>query len=123
MDLQMKNPASAATEQGSDQNNQQANNTTSNHEGQHLRPGTKRAAILQTLLEIGERGLNCFEAANRHHDYVLRSTISDLGRYGLRFDRQMEQVPNSFGKHTDCMRYWISPASIEAAKTLLGIAA
>lgn len=119
---QMKSPATVAAGQGSNQNNNQpANDTTSNHEGQHLRPGTKRAAILQTLLELGELGMNCFEAANRHHDYVLRSTISDLGRYGLRFDRQMEQVPNSFGKHTDCMRYWISPTSIKVAKDLLGI--
>ena len=120
MDLQMKNPATGATGQGFGNDIQQANSTISIHEGQCLLPGTKRAKILQTLIEIGERGMNCFEAANRHNDYVLRSTISDLGRYGLRFDRQMERVPNAFGKHTDCMRYRLSPASVGAAKALLG---
>lgn len=67
MDLQMKNPASAATEQGFGNNNQPSNNTTPITEGQHLRHGTKRAAILRTFIVLGERGMNCFEAANRHH--------------------------------------------------------
>lgn len=121
MNLKTKNPASGATGRGLGNSNQQSNSTISNHEGQHLRPGTKRAAILKTLLEIGDRGMSCFEAANRHNDYVLRSTISDLGKYGIRFDRKPERVPNAFGKLTDCVRYWISPASVEAAKALLGV--
>lgn len=121
MDLQTKNPASAATEQGPDQNIQPGNNITLSREGQHLRPGTKRAAMLLKFLEIKRQGMNCFESANLHHDYVLRSTISSLERYGIRFDRTMEQVPNAFGKQTECMRYWIAPASIEAANELLGL--
>lgn len=120
MDLQMKNPASAATEQGSDQNNQPGNSITTRPEAQQLRTGTKRAAILNTFIEIGERGMNCFEAANRHHDYVLRSTISDLGKYGIRFDRKTDKVPNAFGKLTNCVRYWLSPNSVDAARSLLG---
>lgn len=86
-----------------------------------LNPNTKRAAIIKQFLQLGERGMNCFEAANRHHDYVLRSTVSDIQReYGVMFFRKMEQVPNAFGKTTDCMRYWIAPNSIPIARELVG---
>jgi hypothetical protein len=40
MDLQMKNPATVAAGQGFGNDNQPTNDTTSNHEGQLLRPGT-----------------------------------------------------------------------------------
>ncbi len=121
MNLQnAKGPVLAATSPSPNQNNLPGNNITASPEAQQLRTGTKRAAILKTFIEIGERGMNCFEAANRHHDYVLRSTISDLGKYGIRFDRKPEKVPNAFGKLTDCVRYWLSPNSVDAARSLLG---
>lgn len=86
-----------------------------------LNPNTKRASILKQFIELGAKGMNCFEAANRHHDYVLRSTVSDIQReYGIWFDRKMEQVPNAFGKTTDCMRYWLCPKERTKALNLLG---
>ena len=54
-----------------------------------LKHNTKKAAMLKLFIRLGERGLNCFEAANNHHDYVLRSTVSDLQLdYGLLFLRK-----------------------------------
>lgn len=86
-----------------------------------LNPNTKRASILKQFIELGARGMNCFEAANWHHDYVLRSTVSDIQRdYGILFDRKPEKVPNAFGKTTDCVRYWLSPKEQGKALELLG---
>ena len=78
---------------------------------------TKKASMLRLFVSLGERGLNCFEAANSHHDYVLRTTVSDLQRdYGLEFSRKYEQVPNAFNTITDCMRYWLD--DVNKAKAL-----
>ena len=69
---------------------------------------TKKAAILKKFIELGDKGMDCFAAANRYHDYVLRSTVSDIQRdFGIQFAREWIKVPNSFGKHTDCMKYWL----------------
>lgn len=82
---------------------------------------TKKASMLRLFTRLGNRGLNCFEAANGHHDYVLRTTISDLQRdYGLTFSRKYEQVPNAFNTTTDCMRYWLDELNIAKALALLG---
>jgi len=82
---------------------------------------TKKASMLRLFIQLGERGLNCFEAANQHHDYVLRTTISDLQRdYGLLFTRKYEQVPNAFDKTTDCMRYWLDDVNKAKAIAILG---
>jgi hypothetical protein len=81
---------------------------------------TKKASMLKLFVDLGERGLNCFEAANRHHDYVLRTTVSDLHRdYGIEFDRKHEKVPNAFGKKTSCVRYWLDSSNTSKAKLLL----
>lgn len=78
---------------------------------------TKKASMLRLFINLGERGLNCFEAANSHHDYVLRTTVSDLQRdYGLEFSRKYEQVSNAFKTKTDCMRYWLD--DVNKAKAL-----
>ena len=83
---------------------------------------TKKASMLRLFINLGERGLNCFEAANNHHDYVLRTTVSDLQRdYGLEFSRKYEQVPNAFKTTTDCMRYWLDDINKAKAKSILGI--
>lgn len=80
---------------------------------------TKKANMLKLFAELGERGLNCFEAANRHHDYVLRTTVSDLQRdYGLEFCKKHESVPNAFGKTTSCVRYWLDGFNTSKAKQL-----
>lgn len=92
-------------------------------EKQHkaLNPTTKIFSLVQAFLDIGDRGMNCFEAANRHHDYVLRSSISELQqRHGLIFFRREEPVPNHTGGTTRCMRYWIAPQSRQRASELVG---
>jgi hypothetical protein len=69
---------------------------------------TKKSSILKKFIELGDVGMTCFDAANRYHDYVLRSTVSDIQRdFGIQFARERIKVPNSFGKFTDCMRYWL----------------
>lgn len=84
------------------------------------KPHTKKAAILGLFTRHGQRGLNCFEAANIHHDYVLRTTVSDLDRdYELLFLRSYEKVPNAFGTLTDCVRYWLDEANIAKAIAIL----
>lgn len=83
---------------------------------------TKKASMLRLFIRLGERGLNCFEAANSHHDYVLRTTVSDLQRdYGLEFSRHYEQIPNAFKTTTDCMRYWLDDVNKAKALAILGI--
>ena len=83
---------------------------------------TEKASMLRLFINLGERGLNCFEAANSHHDYVLRTTVSDLQRdYGLEFSRKYEQVPNAFNTITDCMRYWLDDVNKAKAIALFEI--
>lgn len=82
---------------------------------------TKKSSMIKLFIRLGERGLNCFEAANSHNDYVLRTTVSDIQRdYGLLFSRKYEQVPNAFGRVTDCMRYWLDDANKAKAITIVG---
>ncbi len=85
-----------------------------------IKQSTKKASMLRLFIELGERGLNCFEAANNHHDYVLRSTVSELQKdYGLEFSRKHESVPNSFGKTTSCVRYWLDSFNASKARLLI----
>ena len=87
-----------------------------------LKYNTKKASMLRLFVSLGERGLNCFEAANSHHDYVLRTTVSDLHRdYGIEFSRKYEQVPNAFGTVTDCMRYWLDDLNTAKALAIVGV--
>lgn len=82
---------------------------------------TKKANMLRLFINLGERGINCFESANSHHDYVLRTTVSDLQLdYGLEFSRKWEQVPNAFGGKTDCLRYWLDDVNKAIAQAILG---
>ena len=81
---------------------------------------TKKEAMLKCFIKQKSLGLNCFEAANNHHDYVLRTTVSDLTRdYGIEFKRRWEKVPNAFGKRTDCKRYWLDDDNIGKALAVL----
>lgn len=94
------------------------------HSQKKLNPKTKRASVLRVFLERGERGLNCFEAVSLAHDYVLRSTCSELARYnGIEFRKQYEQIPGHGGSKVDCVRYSLSPAGAATARALLGEAA
>lgn len=86
-----------------------------------LKCNTKKASMLKLFVRLGDTGLNCFNAANNHHDFVLRTTVSDLQRdYGLKFSRKWEQVPNAFGGKTDCVRYWLDDVNKAKALELLG---
>ena len=86
-----------------------------------LKYNTKKASMLRLFINLGERGLQCFEAANSHHDYVLRTTVSDLQiDYGLEFSRKWEKVPNAFGTSTDCVRYWLDDVNKAKALAILG---
>lgn len=85
-----------------------------------LRPQSKRASLLRAFLNLGERGMNCFEAANQHHDYVLRSSVSDFRRcFGIQFLRKFETVPGHNGSKIECCRYWLSPDGARIARELL----
>lgn len=86
-----------------------------------LNPNTKRAGVLRTFIERGEHGLNCFEAVRLAHDYVLRSTFSDLKRdYGLEFLRKWEQIPGHNGSRVECVRYWLAPDCARRVQEMLG---
>jgi len=86
-----------------------------------LRAGTKRHAVLRALLDSGSEGLDCFGAVRVAHDFVMRSTVSDLQRgYGIRISRRPHIVPNSFGGETHCVRYWIEGEARAHAARLLG---
>jgi len=64
--------------------------------------------------------MNCFQAANEYHDYVLRSSISDFRRqFGIEFYRKYETVPGHNGGKVDCCRYWLSSTGAEKARELL----
>lgn len=114
MDLQMKNPATGGAGQGFGNNNQPPNNSTS-------KPPRKWQRVL--LAFLSGRSYNRFEAERELHDHALHSTVSTLQSMGLVINRTMEAVPGFQGATAHVMRYRLSPASIEAAKVLLGIAA
>jgi hypothetical protein len=86
-----------------------------------LNPNTKRAAILQVFLELGDRGMNCFEAALRHGDFVLRTTVSECTRYhGIEFHKHFEQIPGRRGSKVDCVRYSLTEEGAARVRELLG---
>jgi hypothetical protein len=101
-----------------------ANVSANTGEAQHkkrLRPQSKRASLLRAFLKLGDDGMNCFEAANQHHDYVLRSSISDFRRnLGIEFHRIYETVQGHNGSKIDCCRYWLTSAGVDTARELLG---
>lgn len=73
-----------------------------------LGTATKNFRMLKAILRTGDSGINCFQAANEYHDYVLRSTVTILERkYGIVISREWVDVPNAFGGTTYCKRYWL----------------
>lgn len=81
---------------------------------------TKKTSIIKRFVELGDTGMTCFDAANKYHDYVLRSTVSDIQRdFGIFFEREWTKVPNTFGGHTDCVRYWLDEANMMKAINFL----
>ncbi len=112
MDLQnVKGPDMAATSPSLNQSNQPANHTTT-------QPPRKWRRVLAAFLT--GRSYNRFEAARELHDTALHSTVSRLQSFGLVIDRRMEAVPGYLGTTAHVCRYRLNPASIDAAKALLG---
>ena len=88
-----------------------------------LELGSKRAAVLRVFIDRGSLGLNCFEATRLAHDYVLRTSVSQLARYhGVEFVKRYEQVPGHAGSTVDCVRYSLSDRGLIRARELLGLA-
>lgn len=86
-----------------------------------LNHDTKRAAVLRVFLARGELGMNCFQAVSMAHDYVLRTTVSELMRYhGIEFAKRFECVPGHAGSKVDCVRYTLTAGGAERARELLG---
>jgi hypothetical protein len=94
---------------------------TASGETKKQNQSTKKDNMIKAFIRLGNRGMNCFEAANFNHDYVLRTTVSDLQKScGLKFERKWESVPNAFSKKTDCVRYWLDESNIEKAIAIVG---
>src|SRR5688572_16671246 len=86
-----------------------------------LNPNSKRANVLRCFLKRGADGLNCFEAVRLAHDYVLRTTVSELIRYnGIQFIKSFEQVSGKGRGRVDCVRYSLTPEGEAKARELLG---
>lgn len=95
--------------------------TTFQQVSRKLNPRTKRASVLRTFLERGSLGMNCFESVRLAHDFVLRSTVSELTRYnGITFHKRYEQVPGYAGSKVDCVRYTLTAEGEARARLLLG---
>jgi len=85
-----------------------------------IRRKTKIRAIAAALCR-GER-LDCFSAVRLYHDFVLRSTISELSnRYGVEIIRTPKTVPGYSGSSVDCVEYRASEDGAKQLARLLGL--
>lgn len=81
------------------------------------KPPSKIARVLAYMLNDG--GLIRFEA-ERLGDHCLHSTISSLANgYGLKFQRQLERVPNHWGEPCIVTRYTIPASERHRASAVL----
>ncbi|WP_213879211.1 hypothetical protein [Pseudomonas sp. dw_358] len=80
---------------------------------------SKIARVLQHMLYDGS--LIRFEA-ERLGDHCLHSTISSLANsYGLKFQRQLERVPNHWGEPCTVTRYTLPPSEHRRARNVLSM--
>ncbi|WP_454838321.1 hypothetical protein [Pseudomonas mohnii] len=78
---------------------------------------TKISRVLDFMLE--DHSLNRFEA-ERLGDHCLHSTISSLANgYGLKFERQIERVPNHWGEPCTVTRYTLPASEHRRARNVL----
>lgn len=97
-------------------------NKTCEKKSSTLKPGTKIYNVAAALAR-GER-LDCFQAVSRYHDYVLRSTISEIAnRFGVSIDRMPKTVPGHGGSVVNCIEYTASEEGAKQLARLLGWAA
>lgn len=84
-----------------------------------IRPGTKLHAVASALAR-GER-FTCFDAVRRFHDYVARSTVSELAnRFGVEIERTPKTVLGHSGSVIHCVEYHVSEEGAEQLARLLG---
>jgi len=115
---EMKSPPTAAAVEAGEREQQ---NTLSASDVSSIRPRTKLQCVAVALCR-GER-LDCFMAVRRFHDYVLRSTISELEhRYGVHIHRVTKVVPGFTGKPIHCAEYWVDEEGAKQLAQLLGLA-
>lgn len=72
--------------------------------------------ILKVLASGAE--LTRFDA-EKIGDHALNSTVSTLGRMGVRISREPIEVEGRFGT-IHCKRYWLEPSDRRHARFLLG---
>ena len=85
-----------------------------------IRPGTKLHAIASALAR--GRRLDCFMAVREFHDYVLRTTISELSnRHGVEILRTVKRVPGYTGSPVDCVEYRVGEGGAKRLAQLLGL--
>ncbi|MDI3185185.1 MULTISPECIES: hypothetical protein [Pseudomonas] len=78
---------------------------------------SKIARVLEYMLYDGS--LQRFEA-ERLGDHCLHSTISSLANgYGLKFQRQLERVPNHWGEPCTVTRYTLPASERRRARIVL----
>ncbi|MBM6445277.1 hypothetical protein JQF37_16830 [Pseudomonas sp. MIL9] len=78
---------------------------------------TKISRVLNFMLQ--DHSLNRFEA-ERLGDHCLHSTISSLANgYGLKFERQIERVPNHWGEPCTVTRYTLPASEHRRARNVL----
>lgn len=66
------------------------------------------------------RSFNRFEAERALHDHCLHTTIASIQRdYRISVYREMETVPGYEGAPTRVCRYWLLPAELTRAQSLL----
>ncbi|MEE1922494.1 hypothetical protein V0R50_07035 [Pseudomonas sp. 148P] len=81
------------------------------------KPPSKIARVLAYMLNDGS--LQRFEA-ERLGDHCLHSTISSLANgYGLKFQRQLERVPNHWGEPCTVTRYTLPAGERRRASAVL----
>ncbi len=83
--------------------------TTKESSSEHKPTTIPRGSKLWHVADALRRGehLDCFAAVRLYHDYVLRSTVSELANgYGVQIERKSKRVPGHGGKLVTCAEYW-----------------
>ena len=84
----------------------------------------RRSSKLFRVLSAFAEGhsYNRFEAERSLNDHTLHSTVSAIQEFGIRVDREYEEVPCLGGRATTRVRrYWLDEEQREIAQLLLGV--
>lgn len=95
-------------------------NETSERDPTTIRPGTKLYVVASALAR-GER-FTCFDAVRRFHDFVARSTVSELAnRFGVEIERTPKTLPGHAGSVIHCVEYHATEDGAKRLARLLGL--